>query len=178
MSNEFFKKKGKLFLRSIPIILMFVSMCMLKFWFSILLVFIIAIIMVLISRKRNFCNSYCPLGNLLELMYDKKSKKRRKLFGLKTITVVVGLLFWSYIIFIIFYFFPKEMSVETLLYNGNLWKFLLYLMLFSSTTAIILQLFFTKRFWCAHICPLGNVLSFLLKQSKRFGKFISRKNLS
>lgn len=66
------KKRGNLPLIA-PLAIMFVMMCALKLWFSIFLFFGVGILMTLITGKRRYCRSYCPLGNLQELTFEGKT---------------------------------------------------------------------------------------------------------
>jgi len=151
--KEIIKKIGRLFLLILPVALMVVSMCILKLWYSIFIVFSIGLALTLIFGKRNYCKSYCPLGNLQELMYEK-NKKRRKLPAPKVISIIIALLFWAYILFVVIFFRKSP---------GMLWSWLLKIMLLSSVTAIILQMFFSKRVWCSTLCPYGNFLGYTAK---------------
>ncbi len=143
--------KGVLFFTAV-----FASMCVFKLWYTLLWIFGFAILLTMKNRKRNFCVDYCPLGVLQDYLCEKKIKsvKHRN----KVIKIIFYTGFTIYILLSILLLISKPFE---------LWQKMLYLMLFSTSTGLILQGIFGKRYWCINMCPLGSILSAEMKILKK-----------
>lgn len=130
----------------------FISMCVLKLWYTLLLIFVYAILITLKNRKRNFCSAQCPLGVIQDYIYDKDKKAPKH--NNRVIKTIFYSVFTAYIIFYMIYLY--NMPYE-------LWRRMFFLMLFSTSAALILQGIFGKRYWCINMCPLGSVLNTEMK---------------
>lgn len=134
----------------------FILMCVLRLWYTLLIVFALGLILTLKSRKRNFCSHYCPMAVLQDSMYTRKPKKNTGGYRLLQSTWfkrAVALLFWGVLITLIVLFYSRP---------SILWSGMLSLMLSSTVIAIILQQTTSKRIWCATICPYGNLLGLIV----------------
>jgi polyferredoxin len=138
----------------------FILMCVLRLWYTLLIVFALGLILTLRSGKRNFCSDYCPMATLQDGMYAKKNKKKESLYRLlhsAWVKTAVGLLFWGVLITLIVLFYSRP---------SMLWSGLLSLMLANTVIAIILQKTISKRIWCATICPYGNLLGLIVTKRR------------
>jgi len=131
----------------------FILMCVLKLWFTILLVFAFGLVVTLIQRKKSFCAGYCPMAAVQDSMYQKHSPRRPNLVRFlqkRLVKTFIAVFFWSYIGFFLIFFRSSPQI---------LWQAMVSLMLGSTAIAVLLQFFTRKRVWCSTICPFGNMLS-------------------
>lgn len=137
----------------LTISIMFLLMCFLKLWYAMFIFIGIAFIQTLLTGRKIFCNGYCPLGNMQDLLSDDKVKP--KSFSVhSSVKISLTILFWLLSVIIV-YFFRES--------NSQLWVWFLRLMLVIFSTAYILQIFYGKRTWCKGQCPVGNTMSGYLK---------------
>lgn len=135
-------------------LIVFTLMCVLKLWFTMFLVLGFGLILTIIEKKRRYCFSICPIGTVLDFLYEPKEIKKRKLTWLKAVQPILLISFWAYLFLTLFIFWNDPFAI---------WSFTLRLMLFSFALAIALQYWFGKRFWCVHLCPLGYCMNQALK---------------
>ncbi len=129
--------------------LVFISMCVLKLWFTLLLIFGFAIAITFLQKKRSYCSNLCPVGMIQDQVYSEKQGKRKSPVP-SIVRKSVFVIFWAYIFTYIFLLYDQ---------TGLLWAKMLQLMLFSLITSLLLQRLFRKRFWCSQLCPVGSVLT-------------------
>lgn len=134
--------------------LVLVSMFFLKLWYTILWVILFAIVMTFTQRKRSYCANVCPIGYIQDRMHKPRETGSKKVSPPSFLRKVIFLLFWSYLIVSIALFYNR---------TDLLWANMLQLMLFSLLTALFLQHFYRKRFWCSYVCPVGTVLKEVVK---------------
>ncbi|MCF7953380.1 MAG: 4Fe-4S binding protein [Spirochaetales bacterium] len=154
----------------------FVLMCMLQLWYTILIVFSFGLILTIRDRRRSFCTSYCPMATVQDDFYTKttssraasgvtgeangadksniseKNRKRNRVYQFlkkQWFKLFAALIFWGWLIGAIALFYDEP---------AKLWQAMLGLMLGSTFIAIILQSISRKRVWCSTICPYGNLL--------------------
>lgn len=135
----------------------FAMMCVLRWWFSIYLIYAVALVMTVLFKKRNFCHNVCPIAFVQGVTYSKNSKtvdlndKTKKVFRWAIMSF-----FWIALIGLTIYY----------MLTGNfplLWHRLLILMLSSLSTAVLMQEAYGKRIWCKYFCPFGVVLDRVIK---------------
>ncbi|MCP4138499.1 MAG: 4Fe-4S binding protein [bacterium] len=128
------------------LVLSIISMCIVKLWFTMLVIFVFAVIVTLITGRGDYCAYYCPMGNVQNYFYEKGEHK--KIPGttlLKAAGISLMIAFWSILVYIL------------VVYQSNiprLWSFMLQLMLAMMFIAIVAQFFSGKRFFCKKLCPL------------------------
>lgn len=135
----------------------FLSMCMFRLWFTLLLVVLFAIGMTFKQKKRGYCNNVCPVGFIQDELFSKDQPlEKRKMPNSDFWRKVLFVVFWGYIFIYI-----------VLLYDQTqvLWIKMIQLMLFSALAAALLQHRYRKRFWCSRLCPVGSVLNRVIKLS-------------
>ena len=155
--NEYNNKKIKNLGALITFLAMFSVFCILRMWLAIPLVFLFAFGMTLISGKRNYCSHYCPMGYIQDSFYTEPKNEQKKKLSKKIInilSIIVFIIFWNYL----FYYVGKLYDSPQLL-----WPRIFILIISSGITAIISQKYIKKRFWCAHLCPVGKILNLILK---------------
>jgi len=136
------------------LIVFFVLMCILRLWFSLFILFGLAILTTLLIKKRFYCLQICPAGSIQDYTAeDFKTKKEKK--PNKMIKFSVFFIFWFYIGFVLYksYYYP-------LLIWQNLLRFIIINLIFI----LFLQYRYSKRFWCKYLCPLGNLLDIIIKK--------------
>lgn len=139
-------------LKYLSLILMFVGLCFVKLWYVLPVYFIFAIALTFFQKKRNYCSSLCPMGAVQDWLHEENDKKPSNQKHPKKISWLRALfffIFWGYFAVVLFVFHDSP---------GNIWYWLVRLTIFSMITAMILQQFVRKRYWCTHLCPLGTVL--------------------
>ncbi len=139
-------------------IFVFVLMCVLKWWFTIYVIFTFALLMTVLMKKRNYCHNVCPVALMQSITYSAKSKTyNMKAKTITTLKWVIMSTFWVLLIGISIYYS----------YTGNdflRWQRLLILMWTSIITAVILQEIYGKRIWCKYFCPMGKILDTVIKK--------------
>lgn len=141
----------------IMFIAMFFLFCVLNMWQALPLIFLFAIIMTFFKSKREYCSNYCPMGYVQDSFNTEKSEDNNIELSkkiLKILKVVIFVIFWVYLIYYI-----------VSLYNSPdlLWTRIFILIISSGIIAIITQKYIKKRFWCSKLCPLGKILSYIIK---------------
>ncbi|WP_206813002.1 4Fe-4S binding protein [Paradesulfitobacterium ferrireducens] len=134
------------------------SLFFLKLWYTILWVILFALVMTFVQKKRSYCAHVCPIGYIQDRMYRPRNSEERKPANPSLLKKIIFLVFWLYLLLNIALF-----SNQT----GILWLNLLQLMVFSLLTALLLQHFYRKRYWCSHACPVGSVLTGVVKFQHR-----------
>lgn len=135
----------------------FISMCLFKFWFTLLLVVLFAIGMSFKQKRRGYCNQVCPVGYIQDELFKKDQPiEKRKFKNSEFWRKVLFIAFWGYIIVYI-----------ALLYDQTqlLWLRMVQLMSLSAIMAAFLQHRYRKRFWCSRLCPVGSILNRVIKLS-------------
>lgn len=139
----------------------FIFMCVLRLWFTLLLILGGALIYTLVTGRTKYCAGACPMGTLQDLVYDDNAKPRRRGFFLflkkRPVRIITALLFWGMII-----------TAGILLRNqpNLLWAVNLRIMLGSALIALLLQMMTRKRAWCSTVCPMGNTMGLVRRKSK------------
>ena len=140
------------------LITVFAMMCVLRWWFTIYVIFAFAAAMTVVLKKRKYCHNVCPIAFVQGVTYTKNSKthdlneKTRK-----RMKWVIMSAFWIVLGGLTIYYLAK----------GNyllLWHRLLLLMVSSLATAVLLQEIYGKRIWCRYFCPFGEVLDSWVKR--------------
>ncbi|OPL09225.1 MAG: hypothetical protein AVO33_07110, partial [delta proteobacterium ML8_F1] len=54
--------------------LVFVMMCVLRLWFTLYLVFAIALVLTTLHKKRSYCRHMCPIALAQDAAYQKKDR--------------------------------------------------------------------------------------------------------
>jgi polyferredoxin len=121
-------------------------------------VILFAIVMTFIQKKRSYCSNVCPVGHFQDRMYKPKDNQPKKLKDPALLRKVIFVIFWAYLIISI-----AILSNQTAL----LWVKVIQLMLFSLFSALLLQYFYRKRYWCGSVCPVGSVLKHVVKLRHR-----------
>ncbi|MBN2722863.1 MAG: 4Fe-4S binding protein [Deltaproteobacteria bacterium] len=145
----------------LSIIITFVLMCITRLWYTMFLLFAIAVLTVLTTGRNSYCGYVCPLGKFQDYLADTETSKSRKLknFSFKYIFIAI---FWAAVIYSTF----TPMSDDRLL-----WVYMLRIMLSAFAIAIVSQLFLGKRFFCINLCPLRiPILSSILRIKRRLLK--------
>lgn len=135
-----YKKSKYVFLAAV-----FIMMCAVKLWFTLYIIFEIALILTLFKGNRIYCNKYCPMGTLQDLSVDSSTKNANNKKYNKGFTFA----FWSILVFISVYFWHEKWL---------LWQRTLLLMGSSALVAMYYQSKKGKRYWCTNLCPLGHVM--------------------
>jgi len=133
--------------------LVLMSMFVLKLWYTVLWVILFAIVMTFTQKKRTYCSNVCPIGYIQDRAYRPKEGEKKQI-NPSFLKKVIFILFWSYLILSIALFYNQA---------GLLWVNMLQIMLFSLLTALFLQHFYRKRFWCSYVCPVGSLLKNIVK---------------
>lgn len=139
----------------------FIMMCALQLWFTMLILFAFGLILTLLSRRRNFCSAYCPMGTVQDAFYKKHEYRNEKLYRLlqsRSAVIIFAAVFWGAISASIFLLHPVP---------DKLWQAMLSIMLGSAAVAVLLQNLTRKRVWCSTICPYGNILGQVVKRDKK-----------
>ena len=139
--------------------IVFFSMCGLRLWFTLLGVILFAVIMTFAQKKRSYCFDVCPVGYIQDEIYKPKAKSLRgeeeKIpVNPSLLRKAVFVVFWGYLIINIALYYDQ---------TDFLWSKMILIMIFSVFTALFMQYFYKKRFWCSHVCPVGSVLNKVIK---------------
>lgn len=137
--------------------LVLMSLFILKLWFTLLWVILFALVMTFMQKKRSYCSNVCPVGYLQDRMYNPKNQPK-KVKDPALLRKAVFVIFWVYLIIAI-----------AMLHNQKalLWVKVIQLMFFSLFSALLLQYFYRKRYWCSYVCPVGSVLKRIVKLRHR-----------
>lgn len=142
------------FIRLIPLIVTFIGMCVLRLWFTLLVILAIAGVTTFLLRKKRFCADLCPLGALQDAAWSPKDAlKKQKSATLKKYSTIQKILLITFWLTIIVIFGINWKNPE------GAWGPSLLVMGISAGTALSLQAYYRKRAWCSYFCPVGSTLS-------------------
>ena len=143
----------------------FLLMCVLKLWFTMFVLFSIALLLTLVSGKGIYCLSYCPVGTIQNVLFEKRKFFRPALLFGRWSRYVTIPLFWGLVAVILI---TSHRSVPIL------WVYFLQLMMAMIILAIITQSLFGKRYFCKNMCPLRiPVLAPVIKARKHIVNYFS-----
>ncbi len=146
----------------ISLAVVFILMCVLRLWYTLLLVFAFGLVLTFITKRRNFCSDHCPMATLQDTFYRRHEPKKNKLYHLLRnpwVKGAVSILFWGIFALAVVLSYRDP---------SRLWTIMISLMLGSTASALILQAGTVKRAWCSTVCPYGTVLDRAVK-SRRDG---------
>jgi len=76
--------------------LVFVMMCVLRLWFTLYLVFAIALVLTTLHKKRSYCRHMCPIALAQDAAYQKKDRFRTFDAGtMRRVSTGFVLVFWA-----------------------------------------------------------------------------------
>lgn len=140
----------------------FAMMCVMRWWFTLYVIFAAAILLTASLKRRKYCHNLCPMATIQQITYSKGNETRS--IPPKTLRLLrrtVQTLFWVLLFGVSLYYGAAGRLVL-------LWHRLLLLMMLSMASAVLLQELYGKRFWCAALCPLGGVLDRVIR-ARRIG---------
>gem|GEM_PF-325633 len=135
--------------------IVFFLMCVLRLWFTLLGIIFFAVIMTFAQKKRSYCYDVCPVGYIQDEIYKPKdnnirAKKNKVPVNLSLLRKAVFIVFWGYLTINITLYYDQ---------TDLLWSKMILIMIFSVFSALFMQYFYKKRFWCSHVCPVGSILN-------------------
>ena len=135
----------------------FVLMCVVRMWWTMFLLFGVALLVVLIFGRNRFCSDLCPMGALQDSLGDTAAPRRR----------LPGARFWKYLLIPLFW---GATVYSTFLYHHDppaLWVWMLRIMITMFFLAMVTQLYLGRRFFCVHLCPLRHPVLDPVRRARR-----------
>ncbi len=139
----------------------FVMMCVLRLWFTMIIIFSFGFIFTLAARRRSFCSNHCPMGTIQDIAYRKHELRSRSLHRILHAPLsqfMVFAVFWGAVAASVYLLFDTP---------DRLWAAMFSIMLGSAATAVMLQTLTRKRAWCSTVCPYGKILDVTVKTRSR-----------
>lgn len=133
----------------------FFSLCILRLWYTFLFLVILSLLTVLLTRKKIYCRRICPAGLIQDISRDTKGLRRLPPRNYKILRLLVIILYAVYIAVNLIFFYQNPAA---------LWKAFFRMMILTAAGAVILQYFFTPRFWCSRLCPLGTMQGWFVRK--------------
>lgn len=134
----------------------FFSMCSLKLWFTMFLVFSFSMALSFFTKKNSYCDGYCPIG----MMQDNFKQKKKASIKYRTLL---------YFVFVTLFWVSVMLSI--ILFQNDtymLWSSMLKIMIGNMFLAIFLHTLLGKRFYCVNLCPIKNpYLNFFMKLRRK-----------
>ncbi|PKN26416.1 MAG: hypothetical protein CVU65_05640 [Deltaproteobacteria bacterium HGW-Deltaproteobacteria-22] len=138
----------------------FFMMCVVRAWWTMFVLFGLALTMVLIFGKNRYCSSVCPLGALQDSTGDNAAA-RRHFAAAPWLKYLMVPLFWGVTIYTTFTFIDSP---------NVLWVWMLRIMISMFFLAMVTQMYLGKRFFCVHLCPLRHPLLEPARKSRKLLK--------
>jgi polyferredoxin len=132
----------------------FVMMCVLRLWFTLYLVFGLAVTLTFFHKKRSYCRHMCPIALAQDTGYSEKNAVKSFDPGImKRVGLGVVAVFWALLLGLSGF----HVAVGT---TAALWFRILILMWGSLLGSLLIQELYGKRIWCRYFCPLSRLLDF------------------
>ena len=152
------KISKKTILKGVTLAAVFAMMCVLRLWFTMIILFSFGFLLTLLTRRRSFCSDHCPMGTIQDAAYSRRAPRNpafHRVLKSQALQRSVSVLFWGAVVLSIYFFFDAP---------NRLWAAMFSIMTGSALTAVILQALTRKRAWCSTVCPYGKVLDRTMKQ--------------
>lgn len=128
----------------VTLVVTFILMCVVRMWWTMFLLFGLALTLALIVGKNRFCSDLCPMGALQDSMGQSAAPRRR----------IASARWWKFLLVPLFW---GATLYSTFTYHHDppvLWVWMLRIMISMFFLAMVTQMYLGRRFFCVHLCPL------------------------
>ena len=126
-----------------------------------------------LAGGRTFCSWVCPyhfLAENAEKIHNWLVKKKK----IKEHNYAIGVKYIAFVMFLLMAFLTKQLVFEDINPVGIISRSIIYgpsLLLLWVAGLLLFEIFYSKRFWCRYVCPMGVAYSAIGKFSPTTIKF-------